>query len=361
MESRICITGMGIISSVGLDKDSFWDGVKEKRNGFGNLDYDDLSEYAGIVAGQVKDFKLSDYVKTKGLRYYDRVMGFAAAAAQQIFDKEQYCVSKEDEAGIILGTSYGNAGSVHDFYEGALVDGPRYVNPMMFPRTMMTVPASQICINHKLKGYNRTFTNGNASGIDAICYAAELIANEEYKELFAGGAEALNMAILKKYFCSEKDTYGVPAGEGAALVLLESVENASTRNAKVYCEIAGWAQICNCGEGTEDEIYDTVKRCMEKAMIDSNVESKDIDAVFMQSVPGTMAYEAEKRAITDLLGRDDVELVNILRLTGNAMAASSAMQVCAGACMVKESEEKKVVMCNAYSVDASYVTVILKG
>lgn len=364
MESGVCITGIGVISPVGTGVNCFWKALKEKINGLGNLELADLSDFNGMKAGQITNFELSDYVKEKGLRYYSRAMGFVSAASNLALDDGNYCINTEheDTTGIVLGSSFGNVESIKNFYQEALEEGARYVNPMMYPRTMMTIPASQICINHKIKGINRTFSHGAVCGMDSICYAAELIQNQEYSVMLAGGVEELNSVVMaKQMYCNGESQKAAP-GEGSGMVLLENTQAAIVRRADIYAEIIGWSHLYNCEGNKEEVVYETIKSCMERAIVDAAVSPEEIGTVFMQSVPGSMPYSAEIRAIEQVLGdKKGIQLFTIQSYTGDCMGASSAMQVCAGAYKLQEDKKEKFVLCNAFTSDAAYTTVILKG
>lgn len=261
-KKRVVITGVGVISPYGIGKKRFWDGLKKGKSAIRPIAGFNTSRLRCKQAGEVKDFNLKRILGMKGLRQLTRGTRFALASAKLALDDAgiSYPVTEEvtDSYGVSVGIS---AGSIYNFIEfdrEILVKGPRFIEPLFFPNAGPNAAASQISIKFNIKGFNATISTSSAAGLDAIYYASNMIRDYGYKVVLAGGTEELSRefysALIRLRCLSNSKTGrakelsrpydatrdGIVAGEGACIFVLESLEHASNRKAKIYAELKGY-------------------------------------------------------------------------------------------------------------------------
>jgi|LSQX01.3.fsa_nt_gb 3-oxoacyl-[acyl-carrier-protein] synthase II len=398
MYKEVVITGVGIVSSIGIGKIEFWEGLISESSGIGYLSLFDDLEADCILAGEIKDFSPGSYIDKKGIKYYNRCTRFATVASKLALDDAGFNESdfNGDEAGVILGSAFGSLGSVKDFYTEALKEGPRYVNPMMFPNTMAIIPSSQVAINHGIKGINRTFSNGVTSGIDAICYAVDLIRTGEVKFVIGGGAEELSPFLYANNYKHQANidsnkqdcaNFGNPLiyGEGCGFLILEEMEHALKRGANIYARILGYGQSFSPESKSFRDIQYAASRSIEKAMSEAGVISSGISHI-CSSANSEYEYNfVEKDVIRNLIEQSDCSINFIKPAIGECFAASSSLQVCAGVMSLMKKtviptfspefskfgtlisekkniqQEKKLstILCNSFSLSGSTSSLVL--
>ena len=188
MEKQIVITGIGIISSIGSDKESFWQNLINGVSGIKPVTLFDVSSFKSKLAGEISDFDAKEYLGKKGIRHIDRTSLLTSSAtklamADANLENNTCC---GDDLGIVIGSTYGSIDSISAFDMEALKEGPSYVNPMAFPNTVLNAPASRASIFCNATGLNTTVSTGVTSGIDAIVYAADFLKMERIKAVLAG-------------------------------------------------------------------------------------------------------------------------------------------------------------------------------
>ncbi|MDI6606045.1 MAG: beta-ketoacyl synthase N-terminal-like domain-containing protein, partial [Candidatus Omnitrophota bacterium] len=212
-EEKIVITGLGVISSNGVGKDAFFEGIFSGASGIGPISLFDTSSLKVKTAAEIKDFSPQEFLGAKGLRTLDRSTKLAASAARMALDDAGLEVKEENsrQIGIVIGSTLGSISSISDFDREALTEGPRYVNPALFPNTVINSPASQVAIKFNIKGFNATLSTGFSAGLDAINYAVDMLRFAKAKIVLAGGVEELCIQVfLGFYKC------GMLAGSGGA-------------------------------------------------------------------------------------------------------------------------------------------------
>jgi 3-oxoacyl-[acyl-carrier-protein] synthase II len=174
---RIVVTGVGILASNGIGKNDFWDACDAGRTGIKDISLFDTSSLTTKTAGEIKDFDAKIYLGEKGLRLLDRSTKLVNVAAKLALEDGAFTVTPEntDRTGVVVGTTLGSVWSISEFDKTALIEGPRYVNPALFPNTVINSPASQISIRFVIKGFNTTIATGFTSTPDALKYACDFI------------------------------------------------------------------------------------------------------------------------------------------------------------------------------------------
>lgn len=262
MANRVVITGMGAITPVGNDVETFWNSLKEKKTGFGEITYFDTADFKVKLAAQVKDFDPKNYMDAKTARRMEPFSQFAVAAASQALAQSGLDMEKEDpfRVGVSIGSGIGSLQSVEREYKKLLEKGPNRVNPLLVPMMICNMAAGNVSIQYGLKGKCINVVTACATGTHSIGEAFRSIQCGEAEVMLAGGTESSITPIGVAGFtaltalstnpdpatCSrpfDKDRDGFVMGEGAGVVVLESLEHALNRGATILAEIVGYG--CN--------------------------------------------------------------------------------------------------------------------
>lgn len=193
LEKRVVITGLGVVSPVGIGKDTFWDALLSGKNGIGPITHFDATEYAARIAGEVKDFDPADYnIDRKEARHMDISTQFAVAAAKLAIDDSGVDLDKEDRdrIGTIVGTGIGGMETLHNLYKGLFAKGPSRVNPFVVPKMIGNMASGQVSIIFGLQGHCASVVTACATGTNSIGAAYRMIQRGELDAAVAGGTEA---------------------------------------------------------------------------------------------------------------------------------------------------------------------------
>ena len=350
---RLVITGIGVVASNGIGKDAFWNALERGVSGIKEVSLFDTSTMNAKLAGEIKDFDAKVYLGDKGLRLLDRSTKLVNVAAKLALEDANFTVTKEntDEVGVVLGTTLGSVWSISEFDKQALREGPRYVNPALFPNTVINSPASQIAIRFGIEGFNTTISTGFTSSLDALMYARDFINLGRAKAVLVGGVEELCLQTYLgfyklKFLSASKDEGGIELscpfdkrrngivfGEGSVMVLLEDLESAKSRGAKIYAELKsiGYAfdpfrvnKYNRRGPG--------IRKALAEALKEARMDAKDIDYISANANSTIEADQIEAEAISDVFGdcARDMPVSAIKSMVGETFSASGAMQMAAG-------------------------------
>ncbi len=348
MDTRLVITGISILSPLGLNKDEFWNNLTNGVSGIKDITLFDVSRYKSKKAGEISDFDAKVFLGKKGIRHIDRTSLLASSSAKLVMDdaKITHETYTEEDLGIVIGSTYGSIDSISSFDLEALREGPNYVNPMAFPNTVLNAPASRASIFCKATGLNSTISTGVTSGIDAVIYASDFLRLGRIKAVLAGGVHGLTPDIFWGAYGSgilsgcrdntieisapfDKRRNGLIIGEAAALMAIERLEDAQKRNAEIYAEIKGYANTFNPKKIHHDSI-DTEEgvRCISLAMKDAGLNIDDISYISACANSSVTGDKMETRVIKDYFGSSakQVPISAIKSMTGECLDASGAMQ-----------------------------------
>ena len=348
MEKRIVITGIGIISSIGSDKESFWNNLVSGISGIKPITLFDASSFKSNLAGEISDFEPKSYLGKKGIRHIDRTSLLTCSAtklAMQDADIKEQTYSS-DELGIVIGSTYGSIDSISEFDLEALKEGPSYVNPMAFPNTVLNAPAARASIFCHSTGLNTTVSTGVTSGIDAIIYASDFLKMDKIKAVLAGGVFGLTYGIYLGAYRSglmagskdnaieisapfDKRRNGFVLGEGAAVLMLESIEDAEKRKAKIYGEIKGYGTAFNPGKVRADaSSKEGCERSIELAIKDASISKDEISYISACANSSVTGDKRETAIIKNAFGNKSskIPISAIKSMIGECLDASSAIQ-----------------------------------
>lgn len=351
-KKRIVITGIGVISSIGIGKEVFWNALFAGKSGIKPITLFDTSKTHSKLAGEVSNFDPIPILGPKGLRNLDRTTLLALSAAKLCLDDAKLELTEEvrDNLGVVLGTTMGSIKSISDFDLESLKEGPHYVNPALFSNTVINSPASQISVRFGARKLNATVSTGYTAGLDAIGYASDLIQLGRAEVLLVGGVEELCLQIFLGLYklgvlSSSRDSRpelscpfdkrrnGIVTGEGAAVFLIETLEHAMKRKAAPYAELSGHG---TAFDPTQRNGYnlkgDGATRAIRLALEDSSITPKEVDAI-SASANSTLGCDVmETRAIKEVFEKRAYQLpVSALKsMTGENLSAHGALSVAAG-------------------------------
>ena len=349
MGRRVVVTGVGLLTPVGNDVASTWDALVAGRSGIDHLTAFDASAYDCPIAGQLSDFEPGEYVEPKLLRRIDRAVVLAIAAAQEAVTDAGIDVAAEDpsEVGVLLGTGMGGA---HLLIENqALLDdgGPRRVSPFLVTQMLPDSATGLIAMQLGARGPNMAVTAACATGGAAIGEAAEIVARGEAEVVISGGFEAPLRPVYYAGFNAMKalashpddptkasrpfdaERNGFVIGEGAGILVLETLEHAQARGAHIRAEWKGAASANDAFDmAAPPESGDGIMTAMTKALRRANLEPSDIDYINAHG-PGTpLGDRVESRAIRRLFGEhaDSVMVSSTKSMVGHMMGAAGAVE-----------------------------------
>ncbi|MGN0130821.1 MAG: beta-ketoacyl-ACP synthase II [Lachnospiraceae bacterium] len=358
MSRRVVVTGMGAITPIGLSVDEFWASIKEGKKGFGIISKFDASEYKCHVAAEVKGFEGKNYMDFKAAKRMELFCQYAVAAAKEAIADAKLDMEKEDPymAGVSIGSGIGSLQTVEREYEKILTKGPSRSNPLMVPMMISNMAAGNVSIQFGLKGKSINCVTACATGTNSIGEAYRTIQYGDADVMVAGGTEscityvgvagfgaltALTSSDDPERCCMpfDKDRSGFVMGEGAAVVVLEELEHAKKRGAKIYGEVVGYGCSSDAYHITSPvEDGSGAARAMTNAVKDAGLQPEDIMYI---NAHGTSTHHNdlfETRAIKLTFGEHakKMKINSTKSMIGHLLGAAGAIEFIT---CVKELEE----------------------
>jgi len=320
MQDKIVITGIGVLSSIGIGKDAFWQALQEGKSGVKPVTLFDTSKLKVKMGAEISDFNPGAILGEKGLRNLDRATKLLLCAGKLALDDAKLEITEENSTsfGISIGTTLGSLWSISEFDKSALRDGPHFVNPAEFPNTVINSPPSQLAIRLKSKGPCATISSGFTSSLDAIKYGIDLIRNKRAQIVLGGGVEEFceqtYLGFYKVNFLAgvkgpelncpfDQRRNGIIFGEGSAILVLESEESAKKRGANIYARILGFGTYFYpyAINKYEPQGYG-LKKAMRLALDDASVAPFEVDYISAAANSTRDADIIETGAVKDLWG-----------------------------------------------------------
>lgn len=358
MSRRVVVTGMGAITPIGLGVDEFWKSVKEGKIGFGPITHFDASEYKAKLAAEVKDFDAKNYMDPKSAKRMELFSQYAIAASKEAMEDAGLDMEKEDpyRIGTAIGCGIGSIQAMEREHQRLVEKGPGRVSPMFVPMMISNMAAGNVSIQFGLKGKSLNVVTACATGTNTIGEAFRAIQYGEADAMLAGGTEGSICPLGIAGFtaltalssetdptkCSipfDKNRSGFVMGEGAAMVVLEELEHAKARGAKIYAEVAGYGCSSDAYHITSPaEDGAGAARAMENAMADAGVKPEEVTYI---NAHGTSTHHNdlfETRAIKLAFGEHAKNLkVNSTKsMIGHLLGAAGAIEFVT---CVKEMED----------------------
>lgn len=299
MKRRVVVTGLGAVTPIGNTVEEFWSSVKEGKVGIGEITRFDTSDYKVKVAAEVKGFAAKEHMDFKAAKRMEPFSQYAVAAAIEAYEDAGLDMEKEDpfRAGVIVGSGIGSLQVVEREYEKILTKGPGRVNPLMVPLMISNMAAGNISIQLGLKGKCTNVVTACASGTNCIGDALRAIQYDDADIMLAGGTESCICPTGVAGFTSltalsasqdpmrasipfDKDRDGFVLGEGAVVVVLEELEHAKARGAKIYAEVTGYGATGDAYHITSPaEDGSGAAKAMELAMKEGGVSPEKVDYI----------------------------------------------------------------------------------
>ena len=348
MKTRVVVTGMGAITPIGNDVESFWQGLKDKTVGIGPITYFDTTDYKAKLAGEVKDFDPKKYMDPKAARRMEPFSQYAVAAAGEAIAQAGLDMEKEDpfRVGTSIGSGIGSLQIIEKEYKKLLEKGPNRVNPLLVPLMISNMAAGNVSIQFGLKGKNINVVTACASGTNSIGEAMRAIQHGEAEVMVAGGTESCITPLgvagfsgLTALSTSEDperasipfdlERNGFVMGEGAGVVVLEELEHAKARGAKIYAELAGYGATGDAYHITSPaEDGSGAAKAMEYAIADAGMKPEDIDYI---NAHGTATHHNdlfETKAIKLALGDHayKVKINSTKSMIGHLLGAAGGVE-----------------------------------
>ncbi len=358
MKRRVVVTGMGAITPIGNDVASFWNSVKEGKIGFAPISYFDTTDYKCKLAAQVKDFNAADYMDKKAARRMEPFCQFAVAAAKEAIEDAGLDMTKEDpyRAGCAVGSGIGSLQAMEREHTKLEEKGPSRVAPLLVPLMISNMAAGNVSIAYNLKGKSINVVTACATGTNSIGEAFRTIQYGDADIMVAGGTESSITPIGIAGFSSltalsickdparcsipfDKDRSGFVMGEGAGIVVLEELEHAKARGAKIYAEVVGYGCSSDAFHITSPaEDGAGAAAAMLGAVKDAGEAPEDITYI---NAHGTATHHNdlfETRAIKLAFGEHakDIKINSTKSMVGHLLGAAGAVEFVA---CVKELEE----------------------
>ena len=348
MKTRVVVTGMGAITPIGNDVESFWQGLKDKTVGIGPITYFDTTEYKCKLAAEVKGFDPKQYMDAKAARRMEAFSQFAVAASKEALEQSGIDMEKEDpyRVGVCVGSGIGSLQAMEKDVQKLNEKGPSRVNPLLVPLMISNMAAGNVAIQFGLKGKCFNVVTACATGTHSIGEAFRSIQYGEADVMVAGGAEASITPIGIAGFTSltalnttedasrasipfDEDRNGFVMGEGAGVVVLESLEHAKARGANILAEVVGYGATCDAFHITSPaEDGSGAALAMENAMKDAGITAEDIDYV---NAHGTSTHHNdlfETKAIKLALGdhAQKVKINSTKSMIGHLLGAAGGVE-----------------------------------
>lgn len=358
MKRRVVITGMGAVTPIGNTVDAFWDGIKSEKVGIGPITKFDTSDYKVTLAAEVKDFVAKERLDFKSAKRMEVFSQYAVAAAKEAVGMADIHMEEEDpyRVGVIIGSGIGGLNSMEKEHEKILTKGPKRVNPLLIPMMISNMAAGNVAITFGCKGKCTNVVTACATGSHSIGDALRAIQCGDADVMFAGGTESSITPVAVAGFTNltaltsaddpmqaslpfDKKRSGFVIGEGAGVVILEELEHAKKRGAKIYAELAGYGATCDAYHITSPaEDGSGAAKAMELAMEEAGVKPEEVDYV---NAHGTSTHHNdlfETRAIRRALGdaADQVKVSSTKSMIGHLLGAAGAVELIA---CVKSIEE----------------------
>jgi 3-oxoacyl-[acyl-carrier-protein] synthase II len=351
-QRRVVVTGLGVISPVGNDIATFWDSLVEGKSGIRPIEQFDVSNYPTRIAAQVMDFSPGDYINRKDSRRMDRFVQFACAAARMALEDSKLAIKSENafRIGVWVGSGIGGLETMEKQHEVLLNKGAGGVSPFLIPMMIANMASGQISIMSGAKGPNGCTVTACATGTNSVGEAFRFIQRGDADAMITGGAEASITPLGISGFCSMKamstrndnptaasrpfdlNRDGFVMGEGSAILVLEELEHALQRGARVYAEIAGYGATADAFHVVQpDSEGEGAARAFAMALEDAGVLSQEVDYINAHGTSTEINDAMETRAIKRVWGdyASRVAISSTKGVTGHMLGAAGAIELMA--------------------------------
>lgn len=358
MKNRVVITGLGPVTPVGIGKNKFWQSLIQGKCGIDRISYFDTENYPTKIAAEVKDFDYTKYISVKEANRMDKSTQFSVVAAMLALEDSKLKITEKDSysAGVIIGSGIGGIGTLEKQHKILLEKGPGRVSPFFVPMMISNISAGEIAIKIGAKGPNGVITTACASSTHAIGMAFKLLQQGNAQIIISGGTEAAITPMALAGFCKmralstqnnhpkkaskpfDRERDGFIMGEGAGILVLETLQHAKERNANIYAEILGFGMTADAYHITAPAPEgEAAAKAMEIALKDAKIEPSQIDYVNAHGTSTPLNDKLETLAAKRVFGKHayDLKVSSIKSMTGHLLGASGGAEAIATALSIK--------------------------
>jgi 3-oxoacyl-[acyl-carrier-protein] synthase II len=352
---RVVVTGIGCLSALGPDTASFWDSLMKGRSGISRLTRFDPTDFPSKVGAEIKEFDPGKYMDPKEAKRNDRYTQYAVAASRMAVEDAKLDVNKIDSEkfGVIIGSGIGGMETIEAQSRVLFERGPSRVSPFTIPSLIANIASGVVAIEFKAKSVNFGVVSACASGSHSLGEAMRHIRDGHADVMLSGGSEAAITRLGYAGFCNMKamssdfnDTPekasrpfdklrdGFVMGEGAAVLVIESLEHAQARGARIYCELAGYGATCDAYHITgQDQEGKGLALCLNRALDDAGVTKEQVHYINAHGTSTPINDRCESLAIKRTFGEQayKIAISSTKSMTGHLLGAAGGVEaaVCA--------------------------------
>jgi 3-oxoacyl-[acyl-carrier-protein] synthase II len=358
MKNRVVITGLGPVTPVGIGKNKYWQSLIQGKCGINRISYFDTENYPTKIAAEVKDFDYINYISTKEANRMDKSTQFSIVAAMLALEDSKLKITEKDSysAGVIIGSGIGGIGTFEKQHKILLEKGPGRVSPFFVPMMISNISAGEIAIKIGAKGPNGVITTACASSTHAIGMAFKLLQNGDAQMIISGGTEAAISPMALAGFCKmralstqndhprnaskpfDKERDGFIMGEGAGILVSETLQHAKERNAEIYAEIFGFGMTADAYHITAPAPEgEAAAKAIEIALQDAKIEPSKIDYINAHGTSTPLNDKLETLAVKKVFGEHayNLKISSNKSMTGHLLGASGGAEAISTALTIK--------------------------
>ncbi len=357
MERRVVVTGLGAVTPIGIGVTEFWENLLAGRNGIDRVTHFDASRFRSCLAGEVKGFDPSNWIDKKNAKRMDPFTHFGVAASTMAMESAGLDRFEFDSnrAGVIIGSGIGGSDEIEDGYHKLMEKGPGTLLPFLVSKLLINMAACMVSIRFGLKGPLSSPSVACSTGSVAIGQALRIVQRGDADIMLAGASEACINPLPYGGFCATRSMSpgvdpetacrpfdqkrdGFIMGEGAGVVILESLEHAKQRGAEIYAEVSGYGNTADAYHFTAPEpSSDGMIRVMQAALDDAGKKPEDVDYINAHGTSTPLNDKCESAAITKVFGdhAKKLKISSNKSMIGHLMAAAGAVEFVAQVMSVK--------------------------
>jgi 3-oxoacyl-[acyl-carrier-protein] synthase II len=347
---RVVITGLGVLSPIGRTVKECWQSVLESKSGITKITRFDAKDFSSQIAGEVKNFDPLAFLDVKEVKKHDLYSQYGIAASQEAWDDAGLATApiNKTKIGCILGIGIGGLSTLEKYHEAYLTGGPRKISPFLIPSMISNLGPGNIAIRFGLKGINYTLTSACTSATHAIGESYRMIADGIQDAMITGGSESAVTPIGIGGFCAmkalstrneepekasrpfDRDRDGFVLSEGSAVLVLENLESAEKRGAKIYAEVTGYGTSCDAFHITSPCVDgEGAISCMSSALDSAGVKPEEIQYVNAHGTSTSANDATETLAIKQVFGswaKGGLLVSSTKSMTGHLLGAAGAIE-----------------------------------
>lgn len=359
MINRVVITGVGLVTPVGIGKEEFWQSVIQGKSGISKISYFDTSEYPTKIAAEVKDFDYTNYISPKEANRMDKSTQFSVVATMLALEDSKLKITEEDpySMGVIIGSGIGGIGTFEKQHKILLEKGPNRVSPFFIPMMISNISAGEIAIKIGAKGPNGVINTACASSTHAIGIAFKLLQKGDIQIIISGGTESAITPMSLAGFCKmralsiqndnpgqasrpfDQERDGFVMGEGSGILILETLQHAKKRNAEIYAEILGFGMTADAYHVTAPSPEgEGASQAMKIALEDAIIKPTQIDYINAHGTSTPLNDKLETLSIKNVFGKHayNLKISSNKSMTGHMLGAAGGVEAIATALTLKE-------------------------